>query len=111
MYTPAADNPAKPQTPLGDAPAITATVGYVVTGTGFLPQHNVTIRITRPGDEVTDYVVYTTDANGRLSAALAAGPIAETLHISATDHRADSQGVDGLLWSNTHTITIGRREA
>jgi hypothetical protein len=111
MHTPAAGDPATPQAPSGDAPAITATVGYVVTGTGFLPDHNVTIRITRPGDGVTDYVVYTTDANGRLSAALSWDPTAETLHISATDHRADSQGVDGLLWSNTHTITIGRREA
>jgi hypothetical protein len=111
MHTPEADNPATRQAPSGDAPAITATVGYVVTGTRFLPEHNVTIRITRPGDEVTDYVVYTTDANGRLYAALSADPTAETLQISATDHRADPEGVEGLLWSNTYTITIGRREA
>jgi len=111
MPTPAADNPATPQSHTGAAPAISATIGYVVTGAGFLPEHNVTIRITRPGDDVTDYIIYTTDANGRLYAALPPDPTADTLHISVTDHRLDPDGADGLLWSNTYTITIGARDA
>jgi hypothetical protein len=111
MPTPAADNPATPKAPMGAAPAISATVGYVVTGAGFLPDHNVTIRITPPGDDVTDYVVYTTDANGRLYAALPTEAAAVALHIAATDHRLDPDSADGLLWSNTCTITIGAHDA
>jgi hypothetical protein len=111
MPTPAADNPATPQARGGAAPAITAAVGYIVTGTGFLPDHNVTIRITRSSDDVTDYIAYTTDANGRLYAALPTDPTADTLQVSASDHRLDPASADGLLWSNTCPITIGARDA
>jgi hypothetical protein len=110
MPTPAGDSPSTPQAPMGAAPAITGAVGYVVTGTGFLPD-NITIRITRSGDGVTDYIAYTTDANGRLDAALPTDPTADTLHVSASDHRPDPDSADGLLWSNTCTITIGAADA
>ena len=99
------------QAPTGTPPTISATLGFIVTGTGFSPGHSVTIRVTHHADNVTDSITYSTDANGRLHAALPTDPHAGTLHISATDYRPDPDGAGGMIWSNTCTITIGTVDA
>jgi hypothetical protein len=70
-------------------------------GSGFLPNRSVTIRITYVGEDIVDYLTYTSDGDGQLSAALPETVVIETGHITVTDHRPDPDGDGGLLWSNT----------
>ena len=76
-----------------------------ITGTGFLPNYPVTIRITYTGDDIVDYLIYISDADGRLSAPLPEAATTTTGHITVTDHRRDPAGDGGLLWSNTVIVT------
>ena len=92
-----------------NAPAIDGH-GRVVTGIGFLPDHDVTIRINRRGEDVSDFLAYTADGNGHLYAELPTGAIG-TLYITATDHRVDPAGDCNTLWSNTYTVVVGDAEA
>ena len=87
-------------------PAITVTRAGVVVGTGFLPERDVTIRITRPGEEISDYLTYATDPNGFLHADLPASALTGILDITATDHRGDPDGPCGRIWSNTCTLSV-----
>ena len=90
------------------SPTISASRGQIlITGTGFLPNCPVTVRITYSGQDIVDHLTYTSDADGLLSAALPAAAITtETAHsITVTDHRRDPAGDSGLLWSNTVIIT------
>lgn len=90
------------------SPMISASRGQVlITGTGFLPNCPVTVRITYSGEDIVDYLTYISDADGFLSAALPAAAITtETGHsITVTDHRHDLAGESGLLWSNTVIVT------
>jgi hypothetical protein len=73
----------------------------LITGTGFLPNRPVTIRITCSGDDIVDYLTYTSDADGGLNAPLPDTAATETAHITVTDQRPDPSGDRGLLWSNT----------
>jgi hypothetical protein len=98
MPTPVSDNPSKP---FSSAIPTISVHGYLVTGSGFLPDHNVAIRITRAGEDISDYLTYTSDADGCLSAPLPETAITETGRITVTDHRPDPAGDCGLLWSNT----------
>jgi hypothetical protein len=87
-------------------PTITAAERQVVvTGAGFLPNSSVTIRITHADDDIADYLTYTTDADGCLTAPLPSTAVAGTAQIAASDHRPNPVGGDGLLWSNTVTVT------
>ena len=86
------------------APTITATPGYVITGAGFLADHDVTICVTYTAEKISDYLKYTTDPGGNLYAELPISTTTGALHISATDHRTDPDGACGLLWSNTQTV-------
>lgn len=87
-------------------PTITATDRQVVVrGAGFLANHSVIVRITHAGDDIADYLTYTTDANGCLTAPLPLTAVVGTALITASDHRLDPLGDDGLLWSNTITVT------
>jgi hypothetical protein len=91
--------PAPPAGPT--SPIISASRGQIlITGTGFLPNCPVTVRITYSGEDIVD-------ADGFLSAALPAAAITtETGHsITVTDHRRDLAGDSGLLWSNTVIVT------
>jgi hypothetical protein len=89
----------------GTSPVISASRGQVlITGTGFLPNCAVTVRITYGGQGIVDYLTYISDADGYLSAALPETAIIETEHITVTDNRADPAG-GGLLWSNTVIVT------
>ena len=91
------------QSAASTAPILTAA-GVVLTGAGFLPDHEVTVRIVYTAEDVTDYLTYTTDARGCLHAELPTSPSAGALQIIATDHRTDPDGVCGLLWSNVQTV-------
>jgi hypothetical protein len=98
-----------PAPPAGlSSPIISASRGQIlITGTGFLPNCAVTVRITNSGEDIVDYLTYVSDADGFLSAALPAPAITtETGHnINVTDHRRDLAGDGGLLWSNTVIVT------
>ena len=88
------------------APIISASRGHVlITGSGFLPNRPVTIRITDNGEDVVDYLTYVSDADGSLSAPLPETAVSETGHITVTDHRPAPDGDGGLLWSNTVIAT------
>lgn len=97
-----ADNPVRGESPA--KPAITVTRAGVVIGADFLPDHEVTVRITRPGESVSDYLTYRTDRNGHLHAELPATALSGTLQIAATDHRLDPDGQCGRVWSNTYLL-------
>ena len=77
MVAAAADNPVRGESPA--TPAITVTRVGVVIGTDFLPDREVTVRITRPGESVSDYVTYTSDRNGDLHAELPATALARDI--------------------------------
>jgi hypothetical protein len=97
-----ADNPVRGESPA--RPAITVTRAGVVIGADFLPDHDVTVRITHAGEDISDYLTYTTDRNGHLYAELPATALTGTLQVAASDHRPDPEGTCGRLWSNTYTI-------
>ena len=82
-----------------------STEGHLVIGSGFLPYHDVAIRITRAGDDIDDYLTYVTDGDGCLHSDLPNG-VTGKLHIAATDHRRDPQGACGRLWSNTCSLFV-----
>jgi hypothetical protein len=105
---PAPNNPSTPPPAGLAAPTITARAGYVITGAGFLPDHDVTICVTYTAEDISDYLNYTTDPRGDLSAELPTRPATGALHISATDHRTDPDGACGLLWSNTQIVQSGQ---
>ena len=98
--------PAPPAGP--NSPIISASRGQIlITGTGFLPNCMVTVRITNSGEDIVDYLTYISDAEGFLTAALPSAAItAETgYNVTVTDHRRDLAGDSGLLWSNTVMVT------
>jgi hypothetical protein len=96
--------PARPVRPAG--PIITAYDGEIfITGTGFLPNRPVTVRIAHSDDDVVDYLTYISDADGALSAPLPETAVTETGRITVTDHRPDHAGNGGVLWSNTVIVT------
>jgi hypothetical protein len=98
-----------PAQPAGQtSPIISASRGQIlITGTGFLPNCPVTVRITYSGEDIVDYLTYISDADGFLSAALPAAAITtETAYnIAVTDQRRDLAGDGGLLWSNTVVVS------
>jgi len=85
-------------------PTISAK-GHLVTGSGFLPDHNVAIRITRAGEDIDDYLAYVTDGDGYLYSELPSS-VTGTLSIAATDHRRDPDGACGWLWSNACILVV-----
>jgi hypothetical protein len=95
-----------PKTGTPQPPSITAAAGLVVTGAGFLPDHDVTVCVSRAEDDIDDYLTFTTDAHGRLQAAVPSTSRAGIFNITVTDHRRDPHGADGLLWSNTETLSL-----
>ena len=97
-------NLAAPRSPA--APSISAK-GHLVTGSGFLPDHDVAIRITRAGDDIDDYLAYMTDRDGCLYCELP-GDVTGTLSLAATDHRRDPDGACGRLWSNPCTLVVAQ---
>jgi len=102
MPTPVSDNPSVSH--WSATPTINAQ-GHLVTGSGFLPYHSVTVRISREGEDISDYLTYVTDGNGDIHCELL-DSVTGTLHIAITDHRADPEGVCGRLWSSTCTLFI-----
>jgi hypothetical protein len=104
LTDPAPNNPSTPAPAGWAAPTITAAAGYIITGAGFLPDHDVTIRITYTAQDISDYLTYTTGPGGDLHAELPTSLTAGALHITATDHRTEPHGARGLLWSNTQTV-------
>lgn len=103
MVAAEADNPTRGES--SASPGITVTRNGVVIGAGFLPHHDVTVRIARPGHDVSDYLTYTSDASGDLYAELPATVMTGMLQIAATDHRPDPDDACGRLWSNTYTLS------
>jgi hypothetical protein len=102
MPTFLSNSPAAPHS--SATPTISAR-GHLVTGSGFLRDHNVTIRITRAGDDIDDYLAYVTDGHGYLHSELPSS-ITCTLSIAATDYRRDPDGACGWLWSNACTLIV-----
>ena len=87
-----------------DAPTITAMAGGIITGAGFLPDHEVVVCINYIADGISDYLTYTTDSHGRLYAEPPISAGIDTLHIAATEHRPNPDGAYGLLWGNADVL-------
>ena len=102
MPIPVSDNPPVPHSPA--TPTISVQ-RHLVTGSGFLPYHTVTVQITRAGEDISDYLTYMADGHGYLHCDLPNGATG-TLYIAATDHRPDPDGACGRLWSNTYTLAV-----
>jgi hypothetical protein len=92
-----------PSVPPSSATLTISAHGHLVTGSGFLPDHNVSIRITRAGEDISDYLTYLADGDGCLHCELPNNATG-TLYIAATDHRPEPDGACGRLWSNTYTL-------
>jgi hypothetical protein len=89
------------------SPVISAARGQaLITGTGFLPNRAVTVRITGTAEDIVDYLTYISDSEGCLCAPLPETAITETTHVDVTDHRLDPAGGGGLLWSNTVSVAV-----
>jgi hypothetical protein len=77
---------------------------FVVSGSGFSPNHDVRIRVV---DDVLNERDFnqSTDSGGRLNARVGI-PCNSGLamHFSATDGRSDPTDLTGLLWSNTFNM-------
>ncbi len=110
MPDPGSDNHSPTSPTHGAAPILRVEQAYIITGSGFLPDHHLTIRVTCTTDDVTDYLAYTSDSSGRLHTALPITHAASPIHITATDHRADPHGMCGLLWSNTQVASRSCRD-
>ncbi len=103
---PGEHEPAPPVRPI--SPVISVSRAQVViTGSGLLPNCPVTVRVTSPGEDIVDYLTYTTDSDGYLTAALPETTITRTGYVAVTDNRPDPAGDGGLLWSNTVIVTEG----
>jgi hypothetical protein len=101
---PGDQSPTRAVRPAG--PIISAYYGQVlITGSGFLPNRPVTVRIAHSEDDIVDYLTYLSDADGGLSAPLPETAVTQSGHITVTDHQRDPAGDGGLLWSNTVTVT------
>jgi hypothetical protein len=97
-FVPGNQPPARPVRP--DGPVISASRGHIlITGAGFLPDCSITVRIAYTGEDIVDYLTYTSDADGYLNAALPETAVIG--HVAVTDNRPDPFGDGGLLWSNT----------
>jgi len=106
MPTPLSKNPSVPHSSL--PPTISAD-GHLVTGSGFLPDHRVAVRITCAGEDIDDYLIYVTDGDGCLHSDLSNG-VTGKLYIAATDLRPDPDGACGRLWSNTCSFFVAGAE-
>ena len=102
MPTPVLDNPSVRHS--SATPTISA-YGHHVTTSGFRPDRNVSIRISRAGENISDYLTYMADGDGDLHCELP-NSATGTLSIAATDHRPDPDGACGRLWSNTYTLVV-----
>lgn len=102
MPTPVSDNPSVSHS--AATPTISAQ-GHFVTGSGFLPDHCVALRITAAGEDISDYLTYVTDGHGCIHCELPIGATGK-LYIAATDHRPDAGAACGRLWSNTCTLMV-----
>jgi hypothetical protein len=94
-----------PAAPHWSATPTISAEGHLVTGSGFLPRHIVTLRITRAGDDIDDYLAYATDGDGYLHCELT-NSVTGTLTLAATDHRLDPGGACGRLWSNVCIVVV-----
>lgn len=92
MHTPASDNPSESHA--SATPTISAQ-GHLLTGSGFLPDRNVAIRITAAGEDISDYLTYITDWHSCLHCELSNGATGP-----------DPEGACGRLWSNTNTLVV-----
>jgi hypothetical protein len=79
--------------------------GRIVTGSGFIRDHNVTIRITRAGEGISDYLSYMADGDGQLDWELP-DTATGTFYVAVTDHRPDPRGACGRRWTNTCTLVV-----
>jgi hypothetical protein len=103
MPTPASDNPAAPD--WSATPTIRAHA-HLDTGCGFLPDHNVAIRITHAGEDISDYLAYVTDADGDIHCELL-NSVTGTLYIHVTDHRPDPGGAGDGCGATPDTVVAG----
>lgn len=102
-----------PPAPPAPTPLIHPTIAvvykngqFVVTGSKFSPNKNVTIRVVE-GDSSTAYTdfIHSSDGSGDLNAPLTISCTSGlNLHFSATDLRPDPSDLTGDLWSNTVTL-------
>jgi hypothetical protein len=79
---------------------------FTVSGTGFLPNHVVHIRVVNNASLVTVFFDAASDSSGRINHPITfevAFP--QRYSFSANDERRDSGDLTGTLWSNTVTIT------
>lgn len=104
MSTHAPHNPGIGTSALKGAPTTTAAPGHLVTGAGFLPEHDVTIRVANTGDDVIDYLTYTAGEHCNLWAALPSS-YAGASRIAVTDRRPNPDEACGqILWSPSAEI-------
>lgn len=92
---------------VGDRPTITASVmapQLLVTGRGFLPGCEVTVRLV-DADQATSYLQHDADRCGNLAVTFPAPTLHGTLRVSATDSCPDPDDETGVRWTNTDTVT------
>lgn len=76
----------------------------LVTGRGFLPGREATVRVVNPDQTIT-YFQHDADHSGELVVTLPAPTPHGTPRISATDSHPDPDDETGVRWTNTDTVT------
>jgi hypothetical protein len=82
-----------------------ATSVFVITGSGFLPNHVVHVRVV---DDTLSTLFFqqSSDGSGQFKLRQSIQCITGlALHFSANDERSDPHDVTGTLWSNTFTTS------
>jgi hypothetical protein len=99
----------RPVRPAG--PIISASRGQVfITGSGFLPNYPVIVRITYSDEDIVDYLTCISDADGFLSAPLPETAASETAHIAAADQRPDPAGDGPCCGATPSSLPLPARE-
>jgi hypothetical protein len=96
------DDPSGPHS--SAAPTISSH-GQLITGSGFLPDYNVAIRVTRAGEDISDYLTFMTDGDGYLHGELPAS-VTGTLYIAVTDRPLRSWGAWGPAVEQPCTLVV-----
>ncbi|MBE9139177.1 hypothetical protein IQ254_18580 [Nodosilinea sp. LEGE 07088] len=98
--------PAKPSISVNyDGPA--AEASFTVTGSGFVPNHAVHIRVVNNFTLQNGFFDTSSNASGAIDHEINIPSIPGIkLSFSANDERSDPSDLTGTLWSNTVTLTV-----
>lgn len=110
VITPPSPPPSPPPAPVSPSITVSQNSGvFTVMGTGFLPKHDVVVRIVDKQTFQSNFppgAHTSSDAGGKINFPINGIPCypSRQLVFTATDGRSNSQDLTGFLWSNPVTL-------